>query len=184
MLHLIVPISPEGWDEQKQEFVAPRSQELNLEHSLVALSKWESKWKKPFLSKDEKTSEETIDYVKCMTIVADGETIDPEVYDHLTRENVEAIKNYIEDPMTATTFSREPGGKNSHEVVTSELIYYWMCAAQVPVEFQHWHLNRLLTLLRVCSAKNAPPKKMSQRDTMARYKALNEARRKEFNSKG
>lgn len=181
MLQIKVPLSPEGWDEEKNEFVEPKVQVLQLEHSLVSLSKWESKWCKPFLSKTPKTSEETLDYIKFMTIT---QHVKPEVYDHLTESNIAEINNYIESPMTATTFADDKNSKNNREIITSEVIYYWMVALQIPFECQKWHLNRLITLIRVCNIKNAPPKKMSKREIMSRNAALNAARRKQMNSKG
>ena len=181
MLRITVPISPEGWDEVKGEFVEPKTQTLQLEHSLVSLSRWESKWCKPFLSSNEKTAEETLDYIKCMTLT---QNVDPDVYNHLTAKNIEEINQYIYAPMTATTFSEDKRGKGSREVVTSELVYYWMIALNIPFECQKWHLNRLLTLIRVCNIKNTPPKKMSKRDIMSRNAALNEARRKRLNTTG
>ena len=181
MLQLVIPVSQEGWDEEKEEFVQAKTVTLQLEHSLVSLSKWESKWCKPFLSKDSKTAEETLDYIKFMTIT---QNVNPDVYNHLTSENVDQVNNYIAAPMTATTFSEDKNGKSNREIVTSELIYYWMVALNIPFECQKWHLNRLLTLVRVCNIKNAPPKKMSKRDVMSRNAALNAARRKQHNSKG
>lgn len=181
MLIIKVPISPEGWDDVKQEFIEPKTQVLQLEHSLVSLSKWESKWKTPFYSKKEMTAEETLDYVKCMTLT---KNVDPDVYDHLTRENVKEVMDYIGDPMTATTFSKEDAKGNNREVITSELIYYWMIASNIPFECQKWHLNRLITLIRVCGIKNTPPKKRSKREIMNRNAALNAARRKQYNTKG
>jgi len=180
MLRITIPAA-ELWDERKNEFVSIKEQTLQLEHSLVSLSKWESKWHKPFLSKEGKTLEETIDYIRCMTLT---QNVNPEVYNNLTRENINQVNKYIEDPMTATTFSEDRNGKRGNEIVTSELIYYWMISLNIPVEFQKWHLNRLLTLVRVCNNKNQPPKKMSKRDTMSKYAALNAARRKQFNTKG
>lgn len=181
MLKINVPLGPELWDEEKQEFVEPKYQTLNLEHSLVSLSKWESKWNKSFLSKQEKTHEETIDYIKCMTLT---QNVDPNVYSCLTRENIDKINEYIHAPMTATYFSDNNGGKSSREVTTSELIYYWMISFNIPFECQKWHLNRLLTLIRVCSIKNQPPKKMSKQEIMSQQAALNAARRKQLNTKG
>lgn len=181
MLRLKIPLSSEGWDEEKQEFVEPKVQILQLEHSLVSLSKWESKWCKPFLSKNAKTHEETMDYIKCMTV---SNNVDPEVYEHLTQANIKEINDYIGAPMTATYFSEDKRSKGKQEVVTSELIYYWMIALNIPFECQKWHLNRLLTLVRVCNIKNAPPKKMSKREVMSRNAALNAARRKQLNTKG
>lgn len=181
MLTITVPISPEGWDEEKPEFVEPKSQTLQLEHSLVSLSKWESKWQKPFYSKKDMSNEEALDYIKCMTLT---KNVDPDVYNHLTQENIKTILDYIGNPMTATTFGKETNSGNNREVITSELIYYWMIASNIPFECQKWHLNRLITLIRVCSIKNAPPKKRSKRDIMSRNAALNAARRKQFNSNG
>ena len=182
MLTINVPISPEGWDEEKQEFVEPKIQTLQLEHSLISLSKWESKWQKPFLSNKEITGEETLDYIKCMTIT---KNVDPDVYNHLTRANIEEVKNYIANSMTATTFSKESNSSNNREVITSELIYYWMIASNIPFDpCRKWHLNRLITLIRVCSIKNTPPKKRSKRDIMSRNAALNASRRKQMNTKG
>lgn len=182
MLRIEIPIGPEYWDEAKMEFVGPEVQVLELEHSLLSLSKWESKWCKAFLTKQEKTAEETIDYIKCMTLT---ENVDPEVYNHLTMKNIEQINAYIEAPMTATVFYEDKNkGKTSRETTTAELIYYWMIALNIPFECQEWHLNRLLTLIRVCNIKNEPPKKMSKRDIMSRNAALNAARRKQLNSKG
>lgn len=181
MLHLTVVLSPEGWDEKKGEFVEPKTQTLQLEHSLVSLSKWESKWCKPFLSKTEKTAEEILDYIKFMTIT---QNVKPEVYNRLSRDNIEEITKYIDAPMTATTFSADKNSSHSREIITSELIYYWMVTLQIPFECQKWHLNRLITLIRVCNIKNAPAKKMSKREVMSRNAQLNAARRKQLNSKG
>lgn len=181
MLTIEVPITPEGWDEEKQEFVEPRRETLQLEHSLVSLSKWESKWKKPFYSKLDVTNEELIDYVRCMTLT---KNVDPDIYNHLTKENVDDIRKYIEDPMTATTFSDKGSVQNNREIVTSELIYYWMIASNIPFECQEWHLNRLITLIRVCSVKNTPPKKRSKRELMSRNAALNASRRKQLHTNG
>lgn len=181
MLQLKIPLTQEGWDEEKQEFVEPKVQVLQLEHSLVSLSKWESKWCKSFISNNNKTDEEILDYVKCMTIT---QNVDPSVYYRLTKDNIKAINDYIAAPMTATNFPEDKNGKKSREVVTSELIYYWMVALQIPFECQKWHLNRLLTLIRVCNVKNAPPKKMSKKATTSEYARLNAARRAKMNSKG
>ena len=181
MLTLNVPISPEGWDEVKQEFVEPKNQVLQLEHSLISLSKWESKWHKPFYSKKEMSNEETLDYIKCMTL---NKNVDFDVYNHLTPENIKEVLDYIGDSMTATTFSKETNSGNNREVITSELIYYWMIASNIPFECQKWHLNRLITLIRVCSIKNSPPKKRSKRDIMSRNAALNASRKRQMNTKG
>ena len=181
MLQITVPISPEGWDEERQEFVDPQVKTLQLEHSLVSISKWESKWHKAFLSKKDKTEEEIFDYVKCMTLT---QNVDPSVYDHLTVDNVNQIKAYIEDPMTATVINTNSTDKSNKETVTSELIYYWMIALNIPSEYQKWHINRLLKLIEVCNIKNSPPKKRSKSDIMRSNAALNAARRKQLGTRG
>ena len=180
MLTITVP-AKEMFDEQTQTFFTLKAQTLQLEHSLVSISKWESKWCKPFLAKNAQiTTEETLDYIRCMTIT---QNVDPTVYRRLTRSNIDEINKYIDSPMTATTFSENKQGGGS-ETPTSELIYYWMISQNVPMECQKWHLNRLLTLLRIFSVKSQSPKKMSKRDIMNRYASLNAARRKQFNTKG
>lgn len=187
MIQITIPanVTDELWDEEKQCFVYPESkkeQTLQLEHSLVSLSKWESKWCKPFFSKKEKSYDETIDYIKCMTLT---KNVDPDVYFRLTNENVCQIQEYINAPMTATSFYDDPNGnKGGRETITSELIYYWMIALNIPFECQKWHINRLMTLIRVCQIKNTPPKKRSRQEIMSRNAALNAARRKQLNTKG
>ena len=180
MLRIVIP-SAEYWDETKLEFVYQKEQTLQLEHSLVSLSKWESKWKKPFLGKDPKTDEETLDYVRCMTIT---QNVDPAVYLRLSNENICQINEYIEDPMTATTFRKEQARQFNRETITSELIYYWMISNNIPPEYQKWHLNRLLTLIRVCNIKNNPPRKRSKGEIMRQNAALNAARRAKLGTKG
>lgn len=180
MLRITIP-AIELWDEMKQEFVYRKPQTLQLEHSLVSLSKWESKWQKPFLTKEEKTREESLDYIKCMTIT---QNVDPDTYQYLTNANLEEIYDYIAAPMTATVFSDNKPAKGGREIVTSELIYYWMIALQIPYEYRKWHLNQLITLIRVCEIKNQPPKKKKQKETASYYAALNAARKKKHNTKG
>lgn len=180
MLTITIPAT-ELWDEANQEFISTKGQMLQLEHSLVSLSKWESKWCKPFFSKEEKTSEETIDYIKCMTLTRG---VSSDVYRCLSVDNIKEINAYIEAPMTATWFNNDKSGSRNGELITSELIYYWMIALNIPFECQKWHLNRLLTLVKVCSIKNQPAKKMSRREIMNRNTALNAARRKQLRSNG
>lgn len=181
MLYITIP-ARQLWNEQTGEFVYISEQTLQLEHSLVSLSKWESKWHKSFLSdKVEKTDEEIMDYIKCMTIT---QNVNPLVYMCLTRDNIEKINAYISNPMTATTFRDEKEKKNK-EVVTAELIYYWMLSLNIPFECQKWHINRLLTLIRVCNIKNTPPGKgKSKRELTSQYAAMNAARRKAHNTRG
>jgi len=172
----------EYWDERNEKFIYDKEYTIQLEHSLISVSKWESKWEKPYLSQKNMTDEEIIDYIKCMTLT---QNVPNNIYDMLSSENISEIAKYIEAPMTATWFSNtEPKGKINNEQVTSELIYYWMIALQIPFECQKWHLNRLLTLIRVCNIKNQPPKKMSANEIAKRNRALNEARRKTQNTRG
>ena len=179
MLRITVP-GGELWDEGKLEFVYAKDQQLQLEHSLVSLSKWESKWNKPFISKEEKTFEETIDYIKCMTLT---QNVKPEVYTRLTEQNLNEITDYINAPMTATILSKNKNKEISREIITSEIIYYWMIALNIPLECQKWHLNRLIKLIEVVGIKNTPEKKMSPRETTEYYAKLNAERRKKWNTK-
>lgn len=181
MLRITIP-SDEYWDERKQEFVYIEGGSIVLEHSLASLAKWEAKWKKPYLTKDEKSRAEKIDYVRCMTINKDE--VSPRVYESLTHKDLEKIDTYIDDPMTATTFVEKGHGKTSREQITADLIYYWMVALQIPFECQYWHLNRLLTLVRICNVKNQPAKKQSAKTTLAQNAALNAARKKKLGTTG
>lgn len=181
MLTINVTVIPEQYDEVKQEFVDPVMISLDMEHSLVSISKWESKWHKSFISTPDLTDEETLDYIKCMTLTPNVPT---EVYGYLSEDNVQTIRDYISNPMTATTFPADKSSRNSREKITSELIYFWMITWNIPVEFENWHLNRLITLIRVCNIKNQPQKKMSQKDIASRNAALNAQRRAKLNSKG
>ena len=182
MLQITIPATNELFDEENNEFITIKEQQLQLEHSLVSISKWESKWHKPFLGNKTKTDEETLDYIRCMTLT---KNVDPNVYITLSSDTIEQITKYIYDSMTAAWFSEDNNKKSSsYEVITSEIIYYWMITLNIPVEFQKWHLNRLLTLVRVCNEKNAPPKKMSRQEIMSRNKAINEARKRAGNTRG
>ena len=180
MLQITIP-AVELFDETKNEFVSTKEQTLQLEHSLVSLHKWESKWCKPFLSKQDKSPEELLDYIKCMTIT---QNVDPNIYNFLTDDNLREINSYIEAPMTATRFSDDGNNKKNREIVTAELMYFWMITLNIPFECKKWHLNSLLTLVKVCTIKNQPPKKRSAKEIMSRNAALNAARRKQFNTSG
>lgn len=169
----------EMWDEKKEEFVYTGGGTLHLEHSLVAISKWEASHRRSFLSGGQKTAEEMADYIKCMSV---GDC-DESIFDSLTNENITEIFEYIESPMTATYLREDRGGGSSSEKVTSELIYYWMITLGIPFECQYWHVNRLMTLIRVCAAKNRSGKH-SKRDMLRSNAALNAARRAKSGSKG
>ena len=181
MLEIIIP-ETELWDHSEEEFYYTKKTKLKLEHSLISLSKWETKWQKPFLSKDKKTREETIDYIKCMTIT---QNVQPEVFNAIDNKIMTEINKYIDNPMTATTFSNKDGGKKNRKIVTSEVIYYWLTALNIPFECQKWHLNRLLTLVNVCNIKSQPnKKKMSRREILTKNRELNAKRRKALGTKG
>ena len=185
MLRIVVPSVQIGekYDEVNNEFIPimSKQQTLQLEHSLVSLSKWEAKWHKPFLSRDQKTPEEFMDYVRYMTLT---QNVDPLVYQAFTPALIAEVSAYIDANMTATTFPKDGNRAPNREIITSEIIYYWMVAYNIPFECQKWHLSRLLTLVNVCNVKNAPQKKMSRQEIMARNRALNAARRKKLNTRG
>ena len=179
MLELVVP-SRTFFKESTSEFIEFNEVKLKLEHSLISLSKWESKLKKPFLSDKRKSKKEMFYYIECMSLNSD---IDPMVFQTIPDELYKTITDYIDDPMTATTIN-DLNNTTSHDVITAEIIYYWMIECGIPFECQKWHLNRLITLIRVCSIKKGPQKKMSKREIFEQNRKLNEARRKKANSKG
>lgn len=171
----------EYYNDETSEFVFVKGRIIDLEHSLVSLSKWESKWGKPFLSKELKTDKESKDYIRCMCI---DRNVSDDVINALFNEYAEVIKQYISAKMTATTFSDIHRPVGTSEIITAELIYYWMISFNIPFECEKWHLNRLLTLVRVCSIKNTPPQKVPRSAILSRNAALNAARRKKLNTKG
>ena len=179
MLNIIIePV--EQYDSVNEEFIFSKRYEFKIEHSLVSLTKWESRWCKPFIDKEPKTHEEILDYVRCMTIT---QNVPNEAYSLLSTENFRQINKYIELPMTATRLNH-PKSNGSSESVTSELLYYWMISQNIPFECQKWHLNRLLMLINVCNVKNSPPKKMSRQELIDRNTRLNAERKKRLNSEG
>lgn len=180
MLQISVP-GGEVFDEKTSEFITVAPTVLRLEHSLVSISKWEAKWKKPFLEDKPKTAEQTLDYIRCMTL---NQNVDENIYRVLSAELMQKISDYISEDQTATWFN-EKKKPPSREVVTSELIYYWMTAHNIPFDCQKWHLSRLLTLIRICNVKNDPnQKKMSKSEIYSQNRKLNAARRKARNSRG
>lgn len=180
MLTIVVP-GTEMFDDKTQEFITKGDVTLELEHSLVSLSKWESIYEKPFLGRDEKDVEEVLGYIKCMTLTY---KVPPEVFLKLSKENIEAINEYIDAKMTATWFNEPPGAPKSREVITAELIYYWMIVFEIPFVCETWHLNRLFTLIRVCNIKQSKPQKMSRADIAARNRELNAQRRAQLGTRG
>lgn len=179
---LTIRVAPtELFDESKQEFVKRGGTVLALEHSLVSLSKWEQIFEKPFLAKEAKTAEEVIEYVRCMCLTPG---ITPDIFHRLSEENLEEINAHINAKMTATWFSETPGAPKTNEVVTSELIYYWMTVFNIPFECERWHLNRLFTLIRICNVKSAKPKKMSRTAIAERNRQLNAQRKSQLGTTG
>jgi len=183
MLKLIIK-DGEQYDEENNLFSPINVVELELEHSLLAMSKWESKYKKPFLSsnkKDTKTPEEMIGYLKAMVVTPN---VDLDVLYMCSQENIDEIQEYIDSPQSATTFGNMPERRGPGEVITSELIYYWMVAFSIPFECESWHLNRLFALIRICNIKNSKPTKMSRGEIARRNRDLNEQRKKELGTTG
>lgn len=180
MLRLIIP-GTELFDEEKNEFLTIDDVTIDLEHSLISLSKWESKFQKPFLSPGDKSRDELMYYIECM-IFSPG--VDPAIVSNFESPQINAIQAYIESAQSATTFGEMPSKKVRNEVITSELIYYWMVAFNIPWEAQHWHLNRLFSLIRICNIKNSKPQRMSKQDIAQRNRALNEQRRQQLGTRG
>lgn len=179
---LILSISEiEYYDEDKNEFFYEGPWTLQLEHSLISISKWEAKYHKPFLGKEQKTILETKEYIRCMTL---NNKVDEKCYNALTNDNFDIVNQYIANKMTATTFSSKEKQSFSREIITSELIYYWMVALQIPFECEKWHLNRLLTLIQICNVKNAKPTKMSKKDIFKRNSDLNAQRKQQLGTTG
>lgn len=179
MLPITIPASEE-YDANNNTIIEIPGKTIQLEHSLISVSKWESIWHKSFMNTELK-GEELISYVKCMTI---NSNIPDKVYYGLTQKNLDDIINYIKDPMTATTINNPEKKTKSRDIITSELVYYWMISLQIPMECEKWHFNRLMTLIEVCNIKSETPKKMSKKDIMSRNRQLNAARRAKHNSKG
>ena len=169
------------YDQRTGRFRVTRKTVITLEHSLISISKWESKWHKPYFSKAVKTEEESIDYIRCMCIT---QNVDPDVFYAIDRKIAKEISDYIANPMTATTIKKRDQ-RPSKEIVTSEIIYYWMTQFGIPFDpCEKWHFNRLMTLIEVAGIKNSPPKKMAKRDMLNQRAALNAQRRARYNSKG
>lgn len=179
-LSLIVP-EREFYDPNSCRFIMIRETRLELEHSLLSISKWEAKWHKPYLSLEEKTPEEAMDYIRCMSLIPG---IDPNVFYGIDRKNSEKIRNYISDPMTATTVKHLDKRPN-REIITNEIIYYWMAEFGIPFDpCQKWHLNHLMALIEVAAAKSQPPKKMPKKEWLNQRAALNAQRRARYNTTG
>lgn len=180
MLKIVIP-GREYFNEETFEFENTKPQEVTLEHSLISISKWESKWHKPFLDeKREKTDQEFIDYVRCMSL----SNLPDEVFENISERNKADILMYINDSMTATWFAEDKTPPPSNKIITSEVIYSWMIQNEIPFECQKWHLNRLLTLIKVCSLENMPAKKMSPMSILSQNASLNKMRRAALHTKG
>lgn len=171
----------EFYDEKSGRFIVIHKTTLQFEHSLLSISKWEAKWHKPYLSKTEKKDYEALDYLRCMCLT---KNVDPNVYLAISSKQMQQINEYINNPMTATTIKRRDQ-KPSREIITNELVYYWMTSLQIPFDpCEKWHFNRLMTLIEVASIKNQPSKKMPKNQAMRERAALNAQRRAKYNTKG
>lgn len=181
MLKLSLP-KQETWNEETEEFEMIGGREVELEHSLYTISGWEAKWKKAFSNRKGLQHDEFLDYI--MNFMCQTRDLPQEAWLTITQNELKQILAYIDDPMTATTIKNQNRSKKSKTFVTSELIYYYMSQFGIPFECEHWHLNRLMILLDVCSSKSSPPKKMSKADAAKAQAAQNAAMRKRFGSKG
>lgn len=181
MLKLTIMENDELFDESTSEFVSTVAYELTLEHSLLSVSKWEAEFEKPFLGSDQKTSEQTLWYIKAMTVTPG---IPAKAYSLLTNDNLLEIYKYINSKQTATWFSAEENRKQSRKIITSEIMYYWMFSLGIDRDFENRHLNHFLTLVRVFNQENTPKKKMSPRQIAAQQKALNDQRRAQLGTRG
>lgn len=181
VLTLEIPETTDLWDSANEEFISVPKTTLRLAHSLVSISKWEAHWHKSYFETRDKTSEEAMDYIKCMTI---DRNVDPLVYYVLSEKDVAKIEAYLNDPMTATKIYNPTEQTKNREKLTSELIYYLMISYNIPVEFERWHINRLLTLLEVFQVKTTPPKKRSRAELAKYYAELNAKRCKEWGTSG
>lgn len=186
----VITIKDEYVDERNMMQYKPLAT-ITIEHSLLSISKWEMKYHRPFLN-SEKTPAETLDYICMMIIDSNPNPFNIQILSKLSRDNIKEIEEYINDPMTATTFPEDEINKltgkskmKKKDIITNELVYYWMAAAGIPFEIcERWHINRLLTLIRVYDVKNQPEKKMSKSEIAKRNKALNDARRAKLHTKG
>ena len=171
----------EMWDPVAHRFYDVKERTITMEHSLVSLSKWESKWKIPFIGNKNLTAEQLLSYFQCMTI---EKNVNPMIYQCLTAKQIDDIMKYIDDSMTATWFGKsddDVAAQTDNRAVTSELIYYWMFASGISKECEKWHLNRLITLIHVTSEENKPKKKRTEAERMAHHRALLKARRAKRN---
>lgn len=180
MLTIVVP-GQELFNNKTQKFIKTEDVKLRMEHSLVAISKWESKWHKPFLTSTGRSGEEVTDYFRMMCIEED---VDSSVLDRMTEENIRQIQDHIENSMTATTFSNLPDSPGRREIVTAEIVYYWMISMQIPLDRENWHFGKLIALIKTINAKNAPKKKMNTKDALAQQRELNAQRRAASQSNG
>lgn len=173
MLKITVP-AQELYDPKTGMFYYTKPVMLTLEHSLLSLSKWESDWEKPFINRDH-TIREFNDYVRCMTLT---QNVDPSVYDRLTDANRQAVQSYIDRKMSAAVIHDDGTSKRSTKFMTADLIYYYMVEAGIPFQpCEKWHLNRLLTLIRIIGIERRTDNKMSKADSARRHASINRARR-------
>lgn len=180
MLTITIP-DEEYFDHNSKKFVLKKGAVLQLEHSLASISKWESIWEKPFLGKDPKTNDETLSYLECMCL----NDVSPVTFKRLTPEHHQRISEYINRKMTATWFNERTNQPPNREVITAEIIYYWMVALTIPFECENWHFNKLLALIKVCNLKNNPSKKkMTRSELLAQQRQLNAQRRAASGSNG
>lgn len=180
MLKIIIE-DEELYDEESNTFQTTERFEFEVEHSLLSLSKWEANYKKPFLSSGKLSTEEIFQYVMYMILTPN---VTEKIVNDSSTKIFSEVNDYINSSQSATTFGEMPQKRGPGEVITSELIYYWMVAFNIPFECEKWHLNRLFSLIRICNIKNSKPEKVSRHEAAMRNRALNEKRKAELNTTG
>ena len=171
VLDLYVP-GKEFWNSELQEFIYTKDITLHLKHSLVSLTRWEQHYKRRFLDDGPKNEEEYRFYIQCMTLNKD---VDPLVYTVLQEDDIKKVTDYLHDSMTATTLPKQNNNRSNSEKLSSELIYYYMSALNIPFECEKWFLNNLIILISIASIKNNPQQKKSK-PSWSSIRALNAAR--------
>lgn len=185
----VINLGDELFDEETNTFLHPVGKKLHLEHSLLSISKWEAEWEIPFLNTD-KTSEQSLSYIKCCVLDDDFDEL---LLNTLSDKNILDFNAYLSKGMTAKKIidlrsslsqkrkSRRPA---SQKALTSEDIYYSMIQFHVWKECEEWPLQRLLSLLQLCSLKSNSTGEMSKSDQAKFYREENARRKAKYHTNG